>query len=450
MDSVDDWVVLGSCASSSDDDRVIALSSSGCTTPGASSASDSDSDSDSTTANKLLLATDDADGLYALSDAEEDYAYPPPSPPLPKPLSGLFHHTRSSPAAVAYAAFDPSPSARGHRAFKRLVPDPTFSAFFSEPVRALASTSGLVCLRGSRSGAYYVANPATFARAELPRPHRDHAKFGDPAVVIAFDDGGLGDSSSSSLLLLAHSASADHPRPFYRHYRVVVAFPVGYGAYAFEAFSSRTWGWAVGEAVAAAETVVPASGVGALGCAFWRTTMGLLLCYEPASGCADLVHAPAEVVHWPRWELGEMEGALCAVCMDDRAGAGLADVLVVRIDFATRDHSGGVGWTIAGHFEGGCLRGRTSVELLRAQGKAEVVMWDPVAEVVVAMDLEGRTTRTINFVPGSGYHDDFIPYVCSLAGISGSGNGPPADGWIAATNGAHAEYRAMALGAETY
>ncbi|WVZ91464.1 hypothetical protein U9M48_037632 [Paspalum notatum var. saurae] len=421
MDSVDDWVVLDSCTSSSDDDRVIALSS-GSTTPGGStSASDTDTDSPSTTTNKLLLATalasDDADGLYALSDAEDDYAYPPPSPPLPSPLSGLFHHTKS--AAVAYAAFNPAPSAaasHAHHAAKLLVPDPTFAAFFSEPVRALASTRGLVCLRGARSAAYYVANPATFARAQLPRPHRDHTKFGDPAVVIAFDDD-LDDPSA----VLAHSASANHPRPFYRHYHVVVAFPVGGGIYAFEAFSSRTWGWTIGEPVAAAETVVPGSGVGALGCAFWRTTMGFFLCYQPASGCADLVPAPAEVTHWPRWELGEMDGALCAVCMGDRAGAGLAEVLVVRIDFAARDGSGGIGWTLVGHFEGGCLRGRSGVEPLRAQGKPEVVMWDPMAERVVAMDLEGRTTRTINFVPGSGYHDDFIPYVCSLAGISGSG-----------------------------
>ncbi|CAN6170669.1 unnamed protein product [Urochloa humidicola] len=43
-------------------------------------------------------------------------------------------------------------------------------------------------------------------------------------------------------------------------------------------------------------TVIPCSGVGVLGCAFWRTTIGLFLCFEPVSGCADLVPAPMEVV----------------------------------------------------------------------------------------------------------------------------------------------------------
>ncbi|XP_066335340.1 uncharacterized protein [Miscanthus floridulus] len=64
------------------------------------------------------------------------------------------------------------------------------------------------------------------------------------------------------------------------------------------------------------------------------------------------------------------------------------------------------------------------VKLLRSQGKVEVVMWDPSSETVVAMDIEGRTTRTIRFIPGSAYYADFIPYVWSLAAVSGSGEEP--------------------------
>ncbi|RLN28769.1 uncharacterized protein C2845_PM05G00720 [Panicum miliaceum] len=398
MDSdQDDWVVLDSCTSSSDDDDDLVLAlSSGCGTP------DSDSDSDS------AAADDDAEGVYALSDAEDEDAYPPPSPPLPRPLAGLFHHALAG--AVRYAAFDPAAPGDAHHGAKLLVPDPTFASLIDEDAAALASTRGLVCLRGKASGDYYVANSLAFTRARLPAPARDHFAKGDPAVVITFDvDFGDGDEEAE--------AEGKDGRGFYRHYHVAVAFPMEDGIYAFESFSSRTWEWTIGAGVAAAETVVPLSGVGALGCAFWRTTMGFFLCYEPVSGCSDLVPAPMEVQQWPVWELGEMEGKLCATCMDDSVSA----VVVICLDFARRDNDGGVAWTLAGHFEGGCLRGRQDVTLLRSQGKAEVVMWDPTAEVVVAMDLEGRTTRTITFVPGSGYYADFIPYVSSLAAVSASG-----------------------------
>ncbi|OEL21530.1 hypothetical protein BAE44_0017451 [Dichanthelium oligosanthes] len=405
--SADDWVVLDSCTSSSDDDdRVLALSS-GCGTP--CSASDSDADADAP--NPASLSDDDAEGVYALSDAEDDDAYPLPSPPLPTPLAGLFHHTLAR--GVTYAPFDPVPAPAGdaHHAAKQLVPDPTFSALIHEPVAALASTAGLVCLRGEASREYYVANPLTFTCKRLPRPSCDHLASGDPAVVIAFDlDNRDSDSDSDS----DDSSSAD--LCFYRHYHVVVAFPVGDGIYAFESFSSRTWRWTVGNGIAAAETVVPASGVGSLGCAFWRTTMGFFLCYELVSGCSDLIPAPMEVLQWPYWELGEMEGTLCATCMDDRVTA----VVVICLDFARRSTSGEIAWTLAGHFEGGCLRGRQDVTLLRSQGKAEVVMWDPRAEMVVAMDLEGRTTRTVSFLSGTGYYADFIPYVSTLAAVSAS------------------------------
>ncbi|CAO2045579.1 unnamed protein product [Urochloa humidicola] len=113
-----------------------------------------------------------------------------------------------------------------------------------------------------------------------------------------------------------------------------------------------------------------------------------------------------------------MEGKLCATCIDDRVDA----VVVICLDFSHRNADGSVDWTLAGHFEGGCLRGRRDVTLLRSQGKAEVGMWDPTAETVVAMDLEGRTTRTIAFRPPNiGYYADFIPYVSTLAAVNASG-----------------------------
>ncbi|CAN6344054.1 unnamed protein product [Urochloa humidicola] len=235
---------------------------------------------------------------------------------------------------------------------------------------------------------------------------------GDPAVVITFDVDNDRDDEEED------DAPNDHARCFYRHYRIAVTFPVGYGAYTFECFSSRTWKWDMGAGVATAVTVVPYSGVGALGCAFWRTTMGSFLCFEPVSGCANLAPALMEVLQWPYWELGEMEGKLCAICIDDRVDA----VVVICLDFSRRNADGGVDWTFAGHFEGGCLRGRRRVTLLRSQGKAEVAMWDPTAETVVAMNLEGRTTRTIAFRPlNTGYYADFIPYVSTLVAVNAAG-----------------------------
>lgn len=425
QDSLYEWFVLAPSLSD-DDERAIALSS-GCTTPNSSrvvSGTDSGSDPEpdhaaGSSMSKLFLPyaaaddPDDAEGVYALSDAEDTDATPPPSSPLPRPLSGLFHHTMDG--DVAYAAFDPvHPTAAplrgggGHHDAKQPVPDPTFSAFFDEPVVALASTRGLVCLRGAYSAAYYVANPATLARERLPAPERDHRAQGDPAVVIVFD---------------LDPRDADPERAdgrgkgFYRHYHIVVAFPLAEGIYAFESFSSSAWAWRFGRGVGSAEAVLPSSGVGALGCAFWRTTMGPFLCYKPLARRAELVPAPVEVMQWPYWELGEMEGTLCATCMDARVEV----VVVLRLNFARRATSGAISWTLAGYFEGGCLRGRQDVTLLRSQGKAEVVMWDPSSETVVAMDLEGRTTRTIRFIPGSDYCDDFIPYVSTFTAVSGSG-----------------------------
>ncbi|XP_062203961.1 uncharacterized protein LOC133906171 [Phragmites australis] len=370
QDSDDDWVLLDS---SSDDDRVLALSS-GCTSPDCRSDDDEE------------VVADGPEGLFELEDVEE---VPQTPPPPPKAISGIFYHTLTG--AVSYAAFDTIccwPP-------KQLIPDPAFSTC-SEGVTVLASTRGLVCLRGTTTGAYFIANPTTLKRTRLPRHHCDHVAHGDPAVVITFDD--------------PYNSCADHCG----HYHVVVAFPLGEGTYAYESFSSRTWQWRVAGGISAVEQVVSSSGVGALGRAFWRTTLGYFVCYDPLAATADLVPAPQEVMQWPCWELGEMEGFLCVTFMDELVN----QVVVIRLHLEHR--AGEISWTtLTGHFEGGCLRNRDGVMLLRSQGPAEVLMWDPTAELVVAMDLEGRTTRTIGPLSGLQYYADFIPYVSSSTGIFG-------------------------------
>lgn len=112
-----------------------------------------------------------------------------------------------------------------------------------------------------------------------------------------------------------------------------------------------------------------------------------------------------------------MAGSLCVMGM----GVVVDSIVVICLDFGHRATFNTVLWKLVGHFDGGCLRGCNHVKLLRSQGKPEVVMWDPSSETVVAMDIEGRTIRTIRLILGSTYYADFIPYVRSLAVVSGSG-----------------------------
>ncbi|XP_006664231.1 uncharacterized protein LOC102709977 [Oryza brachyantha] len=363
--SSDDWVMLDcdNPADSDGDDVILALSSS-CATPTCCSDDDDMEETDA-----------DDDGFFA-EELEED-------PPLARPLSGLFYHTAST-KEPGYLAFD------ALRGAKQLIPDPRFSAFL-EPVAVLASTRGLVCVRGESSGCYYVANPATFRRVRLPRHTRDHSAFGIPAVVLTFEE---------------------NATPI-EHFHVVVAFNIEGGVWAFESFSSRTWEWRVSSEISVVEQVVPTSGVGALGRAFWRTSIGYILCYDPEKGYSDVLPAPQEVETQPLWELGEMEGKLCVTCMDER----ITEVVVLCLNM---DHllDGEPAWSWAGQFEGGRLRNREGAELLRSQGAAEVVMWDPTEERIVVMDLDGRTTRTIGPLSDEDYSAGFIPFVASVTEIA--------------------------------
>ncbi|KAK3140313.1 hypothetical protein QOZ80_5AG0399200 [Eleusine coracana subsp. coracana] len=392
---LDSWVDIDpdNPADSSDDDAGVRSLSSGRTTP------DCRSDDEhlgvvlalsSRRRSRSLSPIPDDDGPDDLFDIADAEVVPQHPPPRPQPLSGLFHHMLD--ATVSYASFDPIRS----WSEKVLVPDPTFSAC-AEAVTVLASTRGLVCLRANASGNYIVANPATYERVRLPRHACDHRAYGDPAVVITFEN--------------AYTCCAEHGG----HYHVVVAFPLGDGVYAYESFSSRTWEWTVAAGLDAVEQVVSASGVGALGRAFWRTTLGYLLCYNPAAGAAKLVPAPQEVLEWPYWELGCMDDTLCVTCMNERVNS----VAVTRLQLETSEDGAAevFNWSFCSYFEGGCLRNRHGVELLRSQGP-EVVFWDLNLELVFAMDTEGRTTRTIGPLSGRQYYSDFIPYVSSSTGIT--------------------------------
>ncbi|EMS54336.1 hypothetical protein TRIUR3_25679 [Triticum urartu] len=380
MDSSDDeWVVLctDNPADSSDDRGVLALPAS--TSPLSLSSSDEDDD------DGLRSAGSEEEDPFEV-DEDEDAS---PGQRLTRPLSGMFHHTPSD--SVAYAAFDPVRSA------KQLIPDPAFSAF-PERVSVLASSRGLVCLRGCATGFYYVATPLTFRRVRLPYQNRDHRLDADPAVVITFED----DEDAAGQVGLGAG---------FRHYHVVVTYQVHDGVWAVESFSTRTWDWRVGDDICAPETVVAQSGVGARGRAFFRTTIGHILCYTPETGCVDLIPAPQEVEDRKDWEIGEMEGNFSVACVD-QATKEVAVLYMVPGDGADQ-----VTWAWAGQFHANKMGYHDRMTLLRSQGAAEVVMWDPLEQLVLAVDFDGRVTRSIGPLSGGMYYSDFIPYVNSYADI---------------------------------
>ena len=44
-------------------------------------------------------------------------------------------------------------------------------------------------------------------------------------------------------------------------------------------------------------------------------------------------------------------------------------------------------------------------------------MWDPLEQLVLAVDFDGRVTRSIAPLSGGMYYSDFIPYVNSYTEI---------------------------------
>ncbi|KAI4975442.1 hypothetical protein ZWY2020_049049 [Hordeum vulgare] len=181
------------------------------------------------------------------------------------------------------------------------------------------------------------------------------------------------------------------------------------------------WAWnsmaprnSVGTDICAPETVVTQSDIAARGRTFWRTTIGHILCYTPETGCIDLIPAPHEVGDDcdKDWEIREMEGNLC-VALVDQAAKEVAVLYMAPSDAAADQ----VNWAWAGQFHAHKMGYHDRTTLLRSQGAAEVVMWDPLEQLILAVDLDGRVTRSIGPLSGGTYYSDFIPYVNSYTDI---------------------------------
>uniref|UniRef100_A0A0E0DTA5 F-box protein At3g26010-like beta-propeller domain-containing protein n=1 Tax=Oryza meridionalis TaxID=40149 RepID=A0A0E0DTA5_9ORYZ len=199
------------------------------------------------------------------------------------PLQGFFFNTLCK--EPGYLAFDTM------RCGKLLYPESRFAAL-PEPVSVLASTRGLVCVCGKTTGLYYVTNPSKWV--QLPRHNCDH---GEPAVVITFEEP----------LTSCFDGAVEH-------YHVVAAFHLKGSVWTSESYSSRTGRWTLAKDAPPAVEVKAESGVGTLGCAFWRTSLGSILCYDLGKDLLKVIPAPRVVNQDTVWELGEMEGDLTMTC----------------------------------------------------------------------------------------------------------------------------------------
>ncbi|XP_062213247.1 uncharacterized protein LOC133914110 [Phragmites australis] len=183
------------------------------------------------------------------------------------------------------------------------VPSPSL-AFLptSSGLTVLSSSHGLACCFSLADDAYFVCNPATASWAGVPSP--PHRTLPRPAIVVVFD------------------ASVCN---FRGDYTLVCAFESapGSGTYCFAVFTSGTGAWWVADAVAPAEGLVPASGVAAGGTAWWRTSIGTAVGYNPVTGRVELVMCPSDS---GQWEIGSAAGRLHCAVRDD------GDVVVFRLD----------------------------------------------------------------------------------------------------------------------
>ncbi|KAL6893977.1 hypothetical protein ACP4OV_008075 [Aristida adscensionis] len=183
------------------------------------------------------------------------------------------------------------------------VPSPSLGFLpASSAVAVLSSTRGLACCFSPADDAYFVCNPATGAWAGVPSPPR--RTWPRPAVVVLFDGGVYNFRGDYTLVCAFESAP-------------------GSGTYCFAVFTSGAGAWWIADAIAPAEGLLPASGVAAGGAAWWRTSIGTAVGYNPVARRVELAVCPGDSA---QWEIGSAAGTLhCAVRAD-------GDVVVLRLD----------------------------------------------------------------------------------------------------------------------
>ncbi|KAF0928873.1 hypothetical protein E2562_010731 [Oryza meyeriana var. granulata] len=217
------------------------------------------------------------------------------------------------------------------------VPSP--SLFFvpaSSDLVVLSSSHGVACCFSPADDAYAVCNPATASWTAVPSP--PHRSWPRPAIVVLFDTSAYNFRGDYTLVCPFESAP-------------------GSGAYCFQVFTSGAGSWWVTDAMTPAEGLVAASGVAAGGTAWWRTSIGTAVGYNPVTGSVELVIYPGDS---DQWEIGSAAGRLhCAVC-DGR------DVVVFRL------HEHGI-WEEATRVAVAEILQPSQPEPARAAASAEIV-----------------------------------------------------------------------------
>ncbi|CAL4927621.1 unnamed protein product [Urochloa decumbens] len=188
----------------------------------------------------------------------------------PRRLSGLFFVAPPSASAAAAAGFLPLDAAAD------TVPSPPLAFLPSSSAPAVLSSShGVACCYSPADDAYFVCNPATRSWQGVPCPPCRVTTRPRPAVVVVFDAGVYNFGGDFALVCAFESSP-------------------GSGIYCFAVFTSVAGAWWVADAVAPAEGLVPASGLAAGGTAWWRTTIGTAVGYNPVSGQVHLAVCPGD------------------------------------------------------------------------------------------------------------------------------------------------------------
>ncbi|KAJ3685405.1 hypothetical protein LUZ61_014569 [Rhynchospora tenuis] len=250
----------------------------------------------------------------------------------PKLVSGLFYDNGDG---IGYVSFDPPLSD---------LPDTSLS-YLPEPSTIMASTLGVLCLRGHETLKYYMTNPTTKQWVELPQPNMLHPD--DVAVVVVFDEPSV------------YNFSGD--------YRVVCAYPVIEGVWTFETFSSDTWAWTQSSEISPVETILSESGTAVGAMAYWRTSMETILSYNPVKDRTDTIQRPHSDLAEIWWELGEMDGKLSVT----------SKLLTGEIHVSTMVSTNNeemLHWKKVGSFRLGSDHGEPTP--IQSQGSAALVFWE--------------------------------------------------------------------------
>ncbi|KAJ4804336.1 F-box protein [Rhynchospora pubera] len=296
----------------------------------------------------------------------------------PKLVSGLFYDNGDS---FGYVSFDPPLSN---------LPDASLS-YLPEPSNIMASTLGVMCLRGLQTLKYYMTNPTTKQWAELPQPNMLHPD--DVSVVVVFDEPSV------------YNFSGD--------YRVVCAYPVIEGVWTFETFSSGTWAWTQSSEICAVENILSESGTAVGAMAYWRTTMETVLSYNPVKDRTNIIPRPHSEMAEVWWELGEMDGKLSVTSkLHEKM------ILVSTLESANNEEM--LHWEKVGSFW--LSNDHGDPRPIQSQGSAALVFWEEkkFLRELVLRDVQGKVLRKFDYP--NNYHD-FVPYISTLVPVKRSDAG---------------------------